>query len=541
MKTLVPVLLLGVGAWAGAQQLPYAADAAFTVDASADGADATYTASISGASGKWWLYMATLAEAGDEDATWVAIGAYKLDEEGADTVSIGLDGELLASLPPITLRGVFKSKGEFVQAPAVTVGGGLPVFGDCVEFEWGLQAPPIEVGEIVTQTQPWAGIFTVGAQSTDPTGPDELVVFDSANPTGGDEDLMTPGFGVGNDTAFGHVLVIPEDLDDADNDGLVDEPNDEAFGGLTLFEFAGATDVVSLDILDIDDAGGEVRYYRGADLVKTVTLDVLGDNSRQTVEGARGVTRLEVEGGESRALAKLKVFPCRAVIDFDETTTGVPLDLPAGLDLGDAAPFAGLGLSISAQNNFPQKPQKAIVFDTGDVSGDDDDLMTPGPGPGNDVALGNAVIIAENDVDADDDGLVDEPDDELAGGEIAFDFAIPVRFASITVLDVDENESSRVEVDLTNGDTVVLPLAALGDNSAQTLDGDIGPTQRIRVVLGGSGAVPELVVCPQPPEDEPASLTAGTSDLKGGVKDAVKKKKRKRAKKKAKKFDLALK
>ena len=52
--------------------------------------------------------------------------------------------------------------------------------------------------------------------------PDLGIAFDTANPTGGDDDLRTPGFGVNNSVGYGNVLIIAENDFDWNGDGLID-------------------------------------------------------------------------------------------------------------------------------------------------------------------------------------------------------------------------------------------------------------------------------------------------------------------------------
>ena len=56
------------------------------------------------------------------------------------------------------------------------------------------------------------------------------MIFDTANPTGGDTDLATPGYGLGNDTALGNVVILSEDADSSD-------PDDNAGGGTLTFTY----------------------------------------------------------------------------------------------------------------------------------------------------------------------------------------------------------------------------------------------------------------------------------------------------------------
>ena len=137
----------------------------------------------------------------------------------------------------------------------------------------------------------------------DPAG-HPAMIFDSANPSGGDLDLGTanedfggPGVGAGgeagqpgeNNTAFGKVLIISEDGDSSD-------PDDDASGGTIYFNFDSDVEIVSLAVLDIENNVSFVRTYDAADNVLSTTMMLnLGNNSAQTLNiNTDGVRRMEV-------------------------------------------------------------------------------------------------------------------------------------------------------------------------------------------------------------------------------------------------------
>ena len=99
----------------------------------------------------------------------------------------------------------------------------------------------------------FAGV-TLSAES-DGTGTDTLIIFDSANPTGGDGDLQTPGPGANNDEALGNLLIIAENTVDGDGDGLVDVPDDEENGGTIVIDFDRPVTMCALGLLDLDKGG----------------------------------------------------------------------------------------------------------------------------------------------------------------------------------------------------------------------------------------------------------------------------------------------
>ncbi len=116
----------------------------------------------------------------------------------------------------------------------------------------------------------------VSALNDSPDGPDYAVIFDSANPTGGDDDLSTPTFGEDADgcivggpdgggqgpvfpgnpcQAYDHVVVIQEN-DDGCDDGFCDVPDDEGWGGVIRIDARFDLGFCSVDLLDVDEAGG---------------------------------------------------------------------------------------------------------------------------------------------------------------------------------------------------------------------------------------------------------------------------------------------
>jgi hypothetical protein len=80
---------------------------------------------------------------------------------------------------------------------------------------------------------------------------------------------------------------------------------------------------------------------------------------------------------------------------------------------------------------------------------------------------------------------------------MAFDFEYDVVFDHATVLDVDAGEVSFVRVlDAGLAPLAEFPLADLGDNSVQTVGAPVFGVRRIEIHLGGSGALAEIVACP---------------------------------------------
>ena len=154
------------------------------------------------------------------------------------------------------------------------------------------------------------------------TNVNAAVVYDSTcreGCTGEDPDLGAPnkdfggpGRGVGgskegafpNDAPLGNILIVAENLDDADGDLLIDAPDDQGGRRVSLeFDFdaerLGAVELLSMTVIDIEskEAGAAAEAY-GADgqLIKSFPLPVTGNNGVANVQfsGAVGVARLVV-------------------------------------------------------------------------------------------------------------------------------------------------------------------------------------------------------------------------------------------------------
>jgi hypothetical protein len=236
------------------------------------------------------------------------------------------------------------------------------------------------------------------------------------------------------------------------------------------------------------------------------------------------------------------------VIDFAE--------LPAGTIVSEVYGSGGTGpVHIFGLNpRMSESVNAAVIFDSAHPTGEDPDLGAPNetfeidgqPGPGrgvgglkdtphqNAVPLGKLLIIAEDLVDADGDGLVDDPDDMAHRANLfTMDFSEvgPVTIHRMTLIDVESNEGRPV-ARLMNADgqeirTVALPVT--GDNGMTFVD--FGPTSgvsKMTVSLGGSGAIssfrfevdppPVIAVLPQTASRLPlVLLTAALLICLGGA------------------------
>jgi hypothetical protein len=183
-------------------------------------------------------------------------------------------------------------------------------------LDFGAALQPLPAGTPLTEVLPDDGGWMNVHVRNHGGGPDLCIVYDSANPTGGDTDLGTPnddfggpGDGRGgeegeegeNAVALGKIIIIAEDDEDSDDDGLVDEPDDESGGGIVWLEFSHAGRL-TLTLIDVDGDEEEPRLYlfKEGELVGCAEGDNPGDNSAQTLDlseyGDIDAVRIHLDG-----------------------------------------------------------------------------------------------------------------------------------------------------------------------------------------------------------------------------------------------------
>lgn len=207
------------------------------------------------------------------------------------------------------------------------------------DFDTDGQGGFLPAGREITNQYANRGIYVSAVNAGN--GPDAAVIFNSSVPTGGDIDLGTPnmdfgGPGVGNggrlgqpganNVPLGKLLIVQERNDRNCGPGNNDfcTPDDEASGGVLIFEFDCPTTISDIVIVDADDgnpSGAVLTFNQG---LSVVPVPNLGNNSTQTVYiNQSGVTTMAVAFAGSGALASFHYKPDTANICVDPTAVDV--------------------------------------------------------------------------------------------------------------------------------------------------------------------------------------------------------------------------
>ena len=204
-----------------------------------------------------------------------------------------------------------------------------------LDFDTDGDGNPILAGQDLANAYASWGITSVTWNSMAMITPGMGIAFDSANPTGGDFDLQTPGYGYANTNALGNLKISAENFVDANNDGLIDDPDDDASGAWFEFFFNAPTCIYSVDLIDIEaneQSPDILAYDANGAIIQWVTAQSIGDNSVQTVDlnGICGVDHIMIDVYGSGAIDNLEV----CVGGTDEVCDGIDNDGDGSIDEG---------------------------------------------------------------------------------------------------------------------------------------------------------------------------------------------------------------
>lgn len=200
-------------------------------------------------------------------------------------------------------------------------------------------AAPAVAEETINFEGPAAGSFVIQVNGNGGSGPilvrgknpnsplnNAAMIFDSANPTGGDSDLGTPnqtcgGPGVGADGEVGqpfencsaqrNILIVTEDFDASNPDDA------DLVGAMLTFDFAalGAVTIKEMTILDVEPREEEpaiVKLFSGAAEIASFSMPLTGNNGvgTMTLGPTAGVTNMTVILNGSGAIDNIVFTRC---------------------------------------------------------------------------------------------------------------------------------------------------------------------------------------------------------------------------------------
>lgn len=139
--------------------------------------------------------------------------------------------------------------------------------------------------------------ITAQRKNDDPNSENDAMVFDSANPTGGDTDLAT--------ASQGNVLIVSEDNDSSDPDDNI--------GGTVVFDFANPSFIFDLKVIDTEEGGLITLFDANGAVIGTVDIPVIGDGDiAQVLIDTADVSSMEVTLNGSGAIDDICIVPGEA-------------------------------------------------------------------------------------------------------------------------------------------------------------------------------------------------------------------------------------
>jgi hypothetical protein len=131
--------------------------------------------------------------------------------------------------------------------------------------------------------------------------PDSLIIFDTNAPPTHDPDLAVD---------IGNIAIFAKNVTDQNGDGLVDDPDENNFGGTATFKFDQPVTIGSLLWVDKDHANPNfvVAYDGAGGILANVPVPQGANASVQSVEvNADGVRRLDLVYHESGGFTGIEV------------------------------------------------------------------------------------------------------------------------------------------------------------------------------------------------------------------------------------------
>ena len=335
----------------------------------------------------------------------------------------------------------------------------------------------LATGETVTDQYSDIGVRIVTAGT--PPGEDQAMIFDTNNPTGGDDDLATDN--------LDNVLIISEDGDATD-------PDDNATGGALNFEFDSPVLVKSLTFLDLETEARVLFFGEDGSLISEQVVPPNGDNGQAVVQfNVPGTVRFEVELQESGAIDNLvfddnTVVPTGdGIVSGDDSDNLIDLAYtgdPEGdrIDAGDAL-IAGEAADDDIVDALGGNDTIASLEGNDDVyAGAGDDVVSGGEG--DDLIYGDRTLADDTGTGSGERESFNWSEAGFAPGETVTTFTQDTGTVNVTFTTVSATPKTTTAF----SDEVQLTLGIDGDG--ETVDTNSSLSSETR--LAGQGEVYEL-------------------------------------------------
>ncbi|MFY0673789.1 MAG: T9SS type A sorting domain-containing protein [Bacteroidia bacterium] len=136
----------------------------------------------------------------------------------------------------------------------------------------------------------------------------ELIVFNTNETNTSDPDL---------EVNIGNILIFPENNTDNNNDGIYDDPDDQAQGGTITFNYSSPRAITSLKFVDSENSNGWIKCYDASNnIIINKSIANAGDASVQDITlNAFGVSKMVVYFTTSGGIGDIKYDCAQDVCD----------------------------------------------------------------------------------------------------------------------------------------------------------------------------------------------------------------------------------
>lgn len=185
----------------------------------------------------------------------------------------------------------------------------------------------LPAGTIIGEQYAGSGVHISAVANRD--YPDALIVFDTNAPPTHDPDMAVD---------IGNIAILANNLNDGNGDGLVDDPDENNYGGRAIFTFDQDVRIGSFQFVDKDHGSSDVAtaYDAAGAVLTSVPIPQAGNGSVQTIAvNADGVRRFELVYRDSGGFTGIEVeceqheaTPTPAVLPAVATPVPVPAPVP---------------------------------------------------------------------------------------------------------------------------------------------------------------------------------------------------------------------